>query len=276
MHNLPDLTLNQYSLVYNFLSLTIAAMLAGFVFFVLARQSLAERYRFSMVVSALVVGIAGYHYFRIFNNWHDSYHLVGGLGGNYVATEVPFNDLYRYVDWFLTVPLLMVELVHVMKVERGVRGSLMTKLVIAAALMIALGYPGQNTDSNAVRALWGTLSTLPFVYLLYVLWTEVGKTMAVEPPQVAVLLRNLRLLTLATWGFYPIAYMAPFFGLKGAGSEVFTQVGYSIADITAKVGYGVMIFAIAKYKSGNVEAEDEAARRNVAGSSVAGSPVRSA
>lgn len=276
MHNLPDLSVNQYSLVYNFLSFTIAAMLAGFVFFVLSRPSLAERYRLSMVISALVVGIAGYHYFRIFNNWHESYRLVGGLGGKYVPTEIPFNDLYRYVDWFLTVPLLMVELVHVMKVERGVRGSLMTKLVIAAALMIALGYPGQNADSNAVRALWGTLSTLPFVYLIYVLWTEVGKTMAHEPPQVAVLLRNLRLLTLATWGFYPIAYMAPFFGFAGSGSEVFTQVGYSIADITAKVGYGLMIYAIAKHKSGNVEGEEETARRNVAARGAAGGQTQPA
>ncbi len=249
MHSLPELTVNQYSLVYNFLSFTIASMLAGFVFFVLGRQSLAERYRLAMVVSALVVGIAGYHYFRIFNNWTESYRLTGGLGGKYVPTEIPFNDLYRYVDWFLTVPLLMVELVHVMRLERGVRGRLMTKLVIAASLMIALGYPGQNTDSNSVRALWGFLSTLPFVYLLFVLWTEVGKTMAHEPPQVAILLRNLRLLTLATWGFYPIAYMGPLFGFTGANAEVFTQVGYSIADITAKVGYGLLIYAIAKQKS---------------------------
>ncbi len=249
MHNLPDLSLNQYSLVYNFLSFSIAAMLASGLFFVLARPTLAERYRLSMVVSALVVGIAGYHYFRIFNNWTESYHLVGGLGGKYVHTDTPFNDLYRYVDWFLTVPLLMVELVHVLKVEKGVRSGLMSKLVIAAALMIALGYPGQNADSNALRALWGTLSTLPFIYLIYVLWTEVGKTIPLESPQVAVLLRNIRLLTLATWGFYPIAYMAPFFGFTGANGEVFTQVGYSIADIAAKCGYGLMIYAIAKLKT---------------------------
>ena len=202
-----------------------------------------------MVVSALVVGIAGYHYFRIFNNWHESYALAGGLGGKYTATATPFNDLYRYVDWFLTVPLLMVELVHILKVERGTRGALMFKLVVAAALMIALGYPGQNSESNATRALWGTLSTLPFVYLIYTLWIEVGKTIPQESPQVGKLLSNIRLLTLATWGFYPIAYMAPFFGLTGAGSEVFTQVGYSIADIAAKCGYGLMIYAIAKLKT---------------------------
>lgn len=265
MHNLPDLSVNQYGLIYNVMSFTIAAMLASFAFFILARASLAERYKLSMVVSALVVGIAAYHYFRIFNNWRESYHLVGGLGGTYQPTEVPFNDLYRYVDWFLTVPLLMVELVHVMQVERGARGALMAKLVGAAALMIILGYPGQNADSHGVRALWGTLSTIPFVYLIYVLWIEVGKTIPQEPRQVGILLRNLRLLTLGTWGFYPIAYMAPFFGFTGAGGEVFTQVGYSIADILSKCGYGLMIYSIAKLKSGDVETEKETALGNVAG-----------
>ena len=254
MHSIPELSVNQYSLVHNFLSLTIAAMLASGAFFLLARPTLAERYRLSMVISALVVGIAGYHYFRIFNNWHESYQITGGLGGKYMATNTPFNDLYRYVDWFLTVPLLMVELVHILKTEKGVRSGLMSKLVIAAALMIALGYPGQNADNNVTRAVWGTLSTIPFVYLIFVLWTEVGKTIPQESPQVATLLRNIRLLTLATWGFYPIAYMAPFFGFTGAGSEVFTQVGYSIADITAKCGYGLMIYAIAKLKTDEIGA----------------------
>jgi bacteriorhodopsin len=62
-------------------------------------------------------------------------------------------------------------------------------------------------------------------------------------------IRNIRLLLLATWGFYPIVYMAPFFGWEGASTQVAIQVGYSVADVLAKAGYGVMIYAIAKSKS---------------------------
>ncbi len=69
--------------------------------------------------------------------------------------------------------------------------------------------------------------------------------MARSTPQVSTLLRNTGLLTLFAWGFYPIAYMAPFFGLTGAGAEMGLQVGYSIADIIAKCGYGLLIHAIA-------------------------------
>ncbi len=244
MH-LVELTVGEYQVVYNLLSLAIAAMLASFVFFLLSRQSLSPTYRPAMVMSSLVVLIAGYHYLRIFNNWGESYHF-DGIG--YKPTGVPFNDAYRYVDWLLTVPLLCAELVTVMNLKTGVRGPMMARLVIASVLMIALGYPGEvATDLNA-RAVWGAASTVPFLYILYVLWVEITKVSQNESAHVKVLLRNTRLLILATWGFYPIAYLLPQLGFMGGHAAVGVQVGYSLADIAAKCGYGVMIYAIARAK----------------------------
>jgi bacteriorhodopsin len=53
-----------------------------------------------------------------------------------------------------------------------------------------------------------------------------------------------------TWGFYPIAYLiGTFGGAESASAAVGVQVAYSIADVTAKALYGVMIFAIAYEKS---------------------------
>jgi bacteriorhodopsin len=112
-----------------------------------------------------------------------------------------------------------------------------------------LGYPGEVATSNSVRALWGTLSTLPFLYLLWVLWVELGQAAGRQPENVRVLLRNIRLLLLATWGFYPIVYMLPFLGIAGSSALVGVQIGYSIADVLAKCGYGLMIYAIARAKS---------------------------
>jgi len=245
-----ELTIGQYSLVYNMLSFAIASMIFSGVFFVLARDRVAPKYRISLVVSTLVVGIAAYHYLRIFGSWEAAYVLEGG---NYVASGKPFNDAYRYVDWLLTVPLLVVELLLVMGLTGAKKEGMLTNMVIAAFLMIALGYPGELiTDETSVmgmRGLWGFLSTLPFVYIVYTLWNELGAAAAEKEGKTAVLYRNIRLLMLATWGFYPIVYMAPFFGWEGASTQVAIQVGYSVADVLAKAGYGVMIYAIAKSKS---------------------------
>ena len=245
-----ELTIGQYSLVYNMLSFAIASMIFSGVFFVLARDRVAPKYRISLVVSTLVVGIAAYHYLRIFGSWEAAYVLEGG---NYVASGKPFNDAYRYVDWLLTVPLLVVELLLVMGLTGAKKEGMLTNMVIAAFLMIALGYPGElitdETSMMGMRGLWGFLSTLPFVYIVYTLWKELGAAAAEKEGKTAVLYRNIRLLLLATWGFYPIVYMAPFFGWEGASTQVAIQVGYSIADVLAKAGYGVMIYAIAKSKS---------------------------
>ena len=58
-----------YQLVYNFMSLAIAAMGASFFFFVSARGSLKEGNRMAVTLSAVVVLIAFYHYVRIFDSW---------------------------------------------------------------------------------------------------------------------------------------------------------------------------------------------------------------
>lgn len=245
MSQLPPLSLDEHALVYNMLSLTIAAMLGSFVFFVLARGQLHPRYRPAMILSSLVVAIAGYHYLRIFNSWDSAYQLVAGA---YQPTGTPFNDAYRYVDWLLTVPLLVAELIAVLALAPALRGKMMARLVVAAVLMIGLGYPGEIAGSSGMRVFWAVLSTIPFAYILYVLWVELSRAAANESEAVRERLALIRWVLLATWGFYPIAYALPLLNISGASATVGLQVGYSIADILAKCGYGFLIYSIARKK----------------------------
>lgn len=253
MESIIELSLGQYDLVFNMMSLSVAAMFGAFIFFVGARSQVAKPYRGAVLISSVVVAIAGYHYFRIMQSFDGATTL---LESGAVAFETAlFNDAYRYADWILTVPLLLVEAIAVLNLKRSKSRSLTAKLAIAAALMIGLGYPGEIATDTTTRLVWGTLSTIPFIYILWVLWGELGRALDDQPERVKVLMRNLRLLLLATWGVYPIAYLAPVIGFDGASAIVATQVGYCIADITAKAGFGVMIYAIARAKS-RLEDED--------------------
>ena len=243
--DLPSLTPSQLDLVYNGFSLAIAAMGAGFIYFVLARGQVAPAYRTALTVSALVVAIAFYHYLRIFDSWAAAFVFDGAA---YIPSGKMFNDAYRYVDWLLTVPLLLTEAVLVLRLKRGA-GGMIFRLSLAAVLMIVTGYPGEVSPDTTVRLFWGTVSTIPFLYILYVLWVELGKSLPEQPEKVQVLVRNLRLLLLATWGVYPIAYLAPIFGFDGSGAAVALQTGYTIADILAKPLFGALIVWIAIEKS---------------------------
>jgi len=251
-----EISSTQYQTVYNLLSLAIASLFFTGLYLVLSQRRVLPRYRNAIIISAMVCFIATYHYIRIFDNFEESYETEAqGGNGTYVLTNVPFNEGYRYVDWFLTVPLLLVETIAVLALAKSVQKSLLTKLVIASALMIALGYPGEITTDTGPRLLWGTLSTIPFLYILYVLFVELSASLDRQPPQVRGTVSRLRIMLVGLWGVYPIAYLFPVFGFDGADAFVLRQAGYSIADILAKAAFGLVIYKIARVKS---EVEDPA------------------
>lgn len=241
-----DVTPLQFQLVYNAFSFTLAAMGAATAFFWLSRSQVAPAYRTALTISGLVTGIAAYHYFRIFDSWNAAYVFKNGV---VTATGFVFNDAYRYVDWLLTVPLLLIELVLVMRLSREETSSKTLRLGFAAALMIVLGYPGEIATTIPARAIWGALSTVPFLYIVWELFSGLGKSINQQPEAVRDLVRKARLLTFASWGFYPIVYMAPYIGLTGGTATTTIQIGYTIADLLAKAGLGILIFQISARKS---------------------------
>jgi len=240
------LSIFQYSLIFNAFSFALAAMGAATIFLWLGRSQVSDHYKTAVSISGLVCAIATYHYFRIYESWEAAYQIKDGI---VTATGVAFNDAYRYVDWLLTVPLLLIELVLVMRLSKEESVSKSKKLGFAAALMIVLGYPGEIATDIPTRAIWGTLSALPFLYIIWELFKGLGESIERQPENVRELIKKARLLTLASWGFYPIVFMAPYINISGADAQTVIQIGYTIADLVAKAVFGVMIWLIAVHKS---------------------------
>ena len=240
-----DLTANQWNTIYNVFSFGLISMLACTVYTLVSQARVLPKYRNALVLSSMVTFIAGYHYWRIFNSFSeasDGYKVATSGAGS-------FNEAYRYVDWLLTVPLLLVEVVAVLALAKAASSSLITRLVPASAAMIALGYPGEISADDGTKILWGVLSTIPFLYILYVLFVELSKSLDRQPAGVAETVGRLRLLLIATWGVYPIAYIFNIVGDASASSFVTVQVGYTLADILAKCVFGLTILKIARMKS---------------------------
>jgi bacteriorhodopsin len=239
-----------YQLVYNFMSLAIAAMGASFFFFVSVRGSLKEGNRMAVTLSAVVVLIAFYHYVRIFDSW------VATAGGSIA----PFNEAYRYVDWLLTVPLLVAELVLVLRLDKKLESTLIKRNVFYAFAMIATGYVGEMTNITEVdlaspRTIWGAISSVFFVLILRDLFGGIDASIKKQSKDIQGIFKILRVVLIATWGVYPIAYLLPAvagnLGLTANDGLVLKQIGYTIADILAKPGYGLLIWKIATLKNGS-------------------------
>ena len=242
-------TLNQdqWNLVYNVFSFGLVSMLACTVYTLVSQSRVLPKYRNALVMSSMVTFIAGYHYWRIFNSFGESSDM---MKVNISGAEGSFNEAYRYVDWLLTVPLLLVEVIAVLALAKEVSKSLIMRLVPASAAMIALGYPGEISTDQNTQIIYGVLSTLPFLYILYVLFVELTKSLDRQPAGVADTVKRLRLLLIATWGVYPISYILGMgAGDPTANQFVGVQVGYTIADILAKCVFGLTILKIARMKS---------------------------
>jgi len=253
MAPLPDgFSYAEWSAVYNALSFGIAAMGSATIFFWLQLANVSKSYRTALTITGIVTFIATYHYFRIFNSWVEAFEVANKDGGDYTVklSGTPFNDAYRYVDWLLTVPLLLVELILVMKLPAEQTVSMSWKLGSASALMVALGYPGEIQEDLAVRWIWWFLAMIPFCYVVYELVVGLSEATSKQASEtVSSLISSARYLTVISWCTYPFVYLMKNIGLSGPTATMYEQIGYSVADVVAKAVFGVMIWAIASEKS---------------------------
>ncbi|MEM1440876.1 MAG: bacteriorhodopsin-like, partial [Verrucomicrobiota bacterium] len=239
---MQDLTAGQFSLVANFFSFTIASMGAATLFLWINRSQVAAYYRPALTISGLVTAIAFYHYLRIYASWDGAYEVVDGA---VAATGKSFNDAYRYVDWLLTVPLLLVELILVMKLSKSETVSKGVRLGLLAAIMVVLGYPGEISQEAGTRWLWWGLAMIPFLWIVYELFAGLKASLASQPEQARGLVNAARWLVVLSWAFYPVVFIFPMIGIDGGTANTAVQIGYSIADVVAKALFGVLIYMIA-------------------------------
>ena len=234
LNDISTLSASQYTFVlYSFIA-TALLMVVSAGFFVFSRRKIEEAYRPALWMVAAIVGMSALHYVFLFTQWRGAYALQGEL---YAPTKDALQfALYRYVYWLPTVPLLLISLVTVLDFPKAQARSLSIRLAVATVAMIALGYPGELTDDAQMRAIWGAASTVPFLYILWVLYGMLNTALAELSEEVSTLVTNSVLLLLGSWGFFPVIYMLPFF-IPGQATEVGVQFGYMLADWLAKAGF---------------------------------------
>lgn len=237
------MSIDEFNLVFNAISFAIAAFGASAVFFLLQRSQVSPAYKTALTLSGLVCLITTYHYFRIFESFNSAYMLKDGL---VVQSGMQFNNAYRYVDWLLTVPLLLLEFVLVLRLPHAETYKKGLGLILASAIMVILGYPGETLAIGFAKVIWWVLAMIPFSYILYEMIKGIGASIKSQPLVVQPLFKKTRLLIILSWSFYPLVYILPLFGLS---AFVSIQVGFTVVDIVAKSVFGILIYIIAQRKS---------------------------
>jgi len=249
----------QYQAVYNVLSFALASMMATTMYLWFRSFAVADKYKSAVIISGLVTFIAAYHYIRIFNSWVDAFHYAPGkvIDGaleiqNPTLTGIPFNDAYRYMDWLLTVPLLLIEILLVMKLDEAVFTTKAWTLGFGSALMIASGYYGELVVTGDLTPRWicWFLSMGFFLYIVFELLVGLSAaTNAEADPIIKDKIKVSQVMTVISWCTYPIVYLFPMLGINAAEAVVSIQIGYCVSDIISKCGVGLVIYQISYAKS---------------------------
>merc|ERR1712070_546197 len=261
MYEMSDL---QYQAMYNILSFSLASMMATTMYLWFRAFAVQDRYRSAVLISGLVTFIAAYHYVRIFNSWVGAYeYSPGTMHGdamelnNPKLTGVPFNDAYRYMDWLLTVPLLLIEILLVMKLDERTYNDKAKVLGVGSALMIVSGYYGELVITGDLTPRWMCwfLSMSFFLYIVYELLVGLAEATNKETDKVLKgKIGNAQVMTVISWCTYPVVYLFPMMGINAAHAVVGIQIGYCASDIISKCGVGLLIYQISYAKSAIVKA----------------------
>ena len=207
------------------------ALVAATAFFFLEIQRVSAKWKTSLTVSGLVTLVAASHYFYMREVW--------------VATgNTP--TVFRYIDWLITVPLLMVEFYLILSAITKVPSGVFWRLMIGTFVMLVGGYLGEAGYMSVWPAF--IIGMAGWAYILYEIFLgEAGKINAASaPPSVQKAFSLMRWIVVVGWAIYPVGYFLGYLtGSSPADSMKLLNITYNLADVVNKIAFGVIIWTAA-------------------------------
>jgi bacteriorhodopsin len=246
-----QISIEIFEIVSHVLTLGYAAMAAATFYFLLTIKDNAPRYRMSSVLSTVVMVSAVILLFMQQQSWVNSYGLNAGNTAYVLrAGGELFSNGYRYLNWLIDVPNLLIQILFV----AGITGLMFRKYLVQFAasgmLMVVTGYigqyfePGRLTENVFQWLLWGVISTAFYVVVLVLITRVIRQGVKNMKGSKAIgIFAAILPLFYISWTIYPVAYVIPLFiETLGWGTSIMVQqVLYTVADITSKIFYGVML-----------------------------------
>jgi len=242
------LLLGQNDLVGISFWIATAAMLSSSIFFLIERSSVAPQWRTSMTIATLITGVAFWHYMYMREHW-----ILTG--------ESPI--VYRYVDWFITVPLQIVEFYFILAAVTVVTAMLFWRLLTASIFMLLFGFLGETGMIGGSALVWWLLGTVCWLYIIYEIFRGEAAMLNKESKNEAGQMGFAALKWIVTigWAIYPIGYL---YGLEEttilgvritntAYSLESINIIYNLADLVNKTAFGIAIWLAAKKDSEKIE-----------------------
>lgn len=226
--------ITQYSFV-----ITMLGMAAGSLYFWFERDTLEVNFRSAATIAGIYTAIAASMYFRMSG-------IVGTTGEVQGLLSLP--TYIRYIDWLITTPLMLINLMILLEVTDDKRGVAII-IVAADIAMIVFGYFGERFSyvpaMHFEAWVMFSLGMLAYFLLLYMLYSTLGDIAKDKVLPVRQAFFNIRTVILIGWSIYPIGFI---FGMldNSDGYKVARELIFNISDLVNKVGLGLIALVAAK------------------------------
>lgn len=209
--------------------LTFFGMSAGSIFFFFERERVTAEYRQAVVMSALTCGVAAMSYFFM----QDLFISSAASDG-----EQLFPTEFRYIDWFLTVPIMVLKFPSLLGL--GGRGRrVMAQVVGLATLMILGGFIGElNPDNMLLHLGFYGIGMVAWFGLFGILGPAIKSLPDHIDDNKRQTIKAMGALVLIGWVIYPIGYLQPTLGFD----PVVRELIYNVGDLANKVGLGLLAY----------------------------------
>jgi bacteriorhodopsin len=218
------------------------AMGAGTAFFWLMAGTVPRAYRSVMIVAGIITAVACYHYSRMSGIYIEQLATLFNADGTRIAGKeiTQFPTAYRYIDWLITVPLLVLEIPLLLRLGNKAK-ALFRGLVGAALVMLVFAWIAEVSPVGS-NSWWinYVISCLAWFYIVFMLYTKVNEQMVGQPISIVKSLKIIRLYILIGWTIYPVGFLM---ALAGPSGESIREICYNIADVINKVGFGLACYA---------------------------------
>lgn len=207
----------------------VVGFVSATAFFIYLSSQAPQGSRFFHVITAAITGTAAFSYLM----------MATGAGLAELADGRGFY-YFRYIDWLITTPLLLVDLALLALVDWRRNANLVVTLIVLDVVMILTGLLAGSRISGFGRGFWFIISTIAMIVLLYLVYTRLFSEASNQSAAVSGLFGTLAILTLVLWSLYPIVWLlgTEGFNAVGSGTEVLL---FLILDFLAKIGFGFLL-----------------------------------
>ena len=206
-------------------------MVAATVFFFYEGMAVKKEWRLSMTVAGLVTLVAGVHYYYMRDYW---------------VAEMQTPIVYRYIDWLITVPLLMIEFYIILKaVGASVSSNSFWRLLGGTLVMLIGGYLG---EAQVISSTLGfVIGIIGWAVIIWEIFGGEASKAADANAGIKSAFNALRIIVLVGWAIYPLGYIFGY--MLGSVDDGSLNIIYNLADFVNKILSGLIIWNVAVKES---------------------------